>query len=224
MSESGARIIDTKEFVQKLENTDRIEKIKTTRKLNKIADAELAKEESFQNKNTNPFMNLKIPKRGLGKKPRGRKKPVIDFEKFTVNQYTYEEFSRSVNTVIPNVINHLSFKDPKFLDKLKKSKDIKHFANEEILFPITNDYLGFASAILGAGIEYYVENKMGVESLPERKKKPDQVELPEPSEPSRFQLLMNKFLPPVEKISSNNITNNESIVLPEERNDSSGNQ
>jgi hypothetical protein len=182
MSEGTAKIIDTKDFVQKLENTDQIEKIKTSKKLHKIAEAEIAKESSpFQDTNKNPFMNIKIPKRGFPKAPRGRKKPVIDFEKFTVNQYTYKEFSKSVNTVLPNVVNHVSFKDPKFLEKLKKSKDIKHFADEQILFPITNDYLGFASAVIGAGIEFYVENKMGINA--------------EPSQPFKFQDLIGRVFP-----------------------------
>lgn len=160
MTEETAKIIDTKKMIEQHENIDRVDKIVRTKKLNKQADEEFAHD--FADKMKNPFLNMKMPKGGFKtKKPRKGKKPVIDFSRFTVNEYTYEEFSKAVNTVLPNVINHVSFKDSKFLDKLKKSKDIKHFSNEQIMFPITNDYLGFASAVIGCAVEYYVENKMG---------------------------------------------------------------
>ncbi len=183
----GAKIVDTKKMIEQHENADRIEKIVRTKKLNKVAEQEFAQD--FENKNKNPFVNMKIPRaRGKGGARKG-KKPVIDFEKFTVNQYTYEEFSKAVNTVLPNIIDHVSFKDPKFLEKLRKSKDIKHFSSEQIMFPITNDYLGFLSAVVGCGVEYYVENK-----------------LPQPSKEEPSQMIYHKN-------NNDSVENNSTLIV-----------
>ena len=168
-----ANIIDTKKFIEKLDTEERMEKIKTTKKLNRIAEAEV--EGELKNK-TNPFMNLKIP-RNIMRKTKRKKKPVIDLEKFLVKDYYYEEFSKSVNNVLPNVINYVSFNDTEFLNKLKKSKDIKHFSDTQILFPITNDYMGFAGAVIGCGLEHYADKLMNIKKEI-KNKKPENIPLP----------------------------------------------
>lgn len=159
MSEQGAKIVDTKAMIGELDNNERFNKIKTTKKLNKMATLEV---EGEMSKKKNPFEGLKISKAALRKKSTRKKKPTIDFSRFTVEGYTYDEFSTSVNKSIPHVINHISFQDEDFLQKLKKSKDISHFADTQIMFPITNDWLGLAGAIIGAGISFYTEKKLGI--------------------------------------------------------------
>lgn len=160
MSEQGAKIVDTKAMIGELDNNERFNKIKTTKKLNKMATLEV---EGEMSKKKNPFEGLKISKAALRKKSTRKKKPTLDFSKFTVNEYTYDEFSKSVNNVLPNLINHGTFKDDDFLKRLKNSKDIKHFANNQIMFEITNDYLGFAGAVVGCALEYYADKKLGIE-------------------------------------------------------------
>lgn len=181
MSDEGiATIIDTKKMINTMENNDKLTRMKNTKKLNKIANLEI---EGEMQKNKNPFEGLKIPRSALRKKAGGRKKKskMIDFEKFTVNEYTYDEFSKAVNSILPAVINHASFKDDAFLKKLKSSKDIKHFADSQIMFPITNDYIGFGGAVLGCALEYYTENKMNVSIATEKTPKQPQ-EQPPPQE------------------------------------------
>lgn len=175
MTEETATIIDTKTMIEKLDSNERFTKMKETKKLNKMASLEI---EGEMTKKKNPFENMKIPRSALRKKGTRKKKPALDFSKFTVNEYTYDEFSKSVNSVLPNLINHGTFKDDEFLKKLKNSKDIKHFCNEQIMFPITNDYIGFAGAILGCGLEYYTEKKLGVKQEEPKKeeKKEDKKE------------------------------------------------
>lgn len=153
-----ARIIDTKSLISSMETTEKLSRLKQSKKLNKIANLEIDNE---FDKKKNPFENMRIPRSAMRKKSTKRKKTIMDFEKLTVNEYTYDEFSKSVNTVLPNMINHFSFHDEEFLKKLKASKDIKHFCAEEIMFPITNNYLGFTAAVLGCAIEYYSEHKLG---------------------------------------------------------------
>lgn len=164
MSEEAATIIDTKSMVDRMEKNEKLSRLKIAKKLNKIANLEIENEDG---KKKNPFQNMKIPRSSLRKKSTKRKKQIMDLEKITVEGYTYDEFSKAINNSLPHLINHVSFQDEKFLQRLRESRDIKHFASTQILFDITNDYLGLAGAIIAAGVDYYTEHKLGKPQQPQ---------------------------------------------------------
>lgn len=173
-SSSSANVVDIQKYKSNLETKEKLDRAVSSKKITKQADKMIFEEMEKASPSTFKLGRMK----GGGGKGRGRKgkAAVLDLNRLTVNDYTYEEFSKSINTVLPSFINYMSFNDERFLSKLKSSKDIKHSLDNIVVFPITNDYLGLGAAVLGCGLEFYAEKTMAIEAQAKRESKGKQKE------------------------------------------------
>lgn len=155
-------------MIRNEEMGERLDKMVETKRLNIMAQNQVTEYDEKKEQPKIKFSALKKVASEAKKKPKS--KAPIDLRKMSVNDYHYKEFSKTLETILPCVVNQYTFGDEEFKTKLSKSKDLKHFLNEKVQLSVTNDFVGAGLTIAGLALEHYL-GKVGVKIEPPKPSK-----------------------------------------------------